>query len=126
MQAREYDKYKQEFLHKNPSKKFFQLNSKFYLNKLLGELNELGSDILATKKKFKGEDAIEPKNEKNFFHDLVKENLLVNLSDANYIKEIMQRRNSADTLDDKIEKRLFALKQKSFAMKHKLGKSNAL
>ena len=126
LQAREYDKYKQEFLHKNPSKKFFQLNSKFYLNKLLGELNELGSDILATKKKFKGEDAIEPKNEKNFFHGLVKENLLGNLSNADYIKEIMQRRNVADSLDNKIEKRLFALKQKSFAMKHKLGKSNAL
>ena len=126
MEAKEYDKYKQDFLNKNPSKKFFHLNSKFYVNKLISELNELGSDILATKKKFKGEDAIEPKNEKKFFHGFVKENLLVNLADEKYIEEIMRRKSVADSLDNKQEKRLFALKQKSLAMRHKVGKSNAI
>ena len=126
MEARELDKYKQRFLNKNQSKKANALNSKFYLNKLLGELNELGSDILATKKKFKGEDAIEPKNEKIFFHGLIKENLLRNLSDENYIEEVMRRKNVADSLDNKVEKRLFALKQKSLAMRHKVRKGNYL
>jgi len=119
MQAREIDVYNQKFLHKNIEKKNFVLNSKFYVNKLLGELNELGSDILATKKKFKGEDAIEPKNEKHFFHGLIKENLLKNLSDENYLEEI-KRRKSVDNSENKGEKRIYALKLRSLAMRHKL------
>ena len=124
MEARELDKYKQKFLHLSTNKKNFVLNSKFYVNKLISELNELGSDILATKKKFKGEDAIEPKNEKQFFHGLIKENLLRNLSDENYIKEVIRRRSVAESLDNKVEKRLFALKQKSLAMRHKVRQGN--
>jgi hypothetical protein len=120
MQAREIDVYKQKFLHKNIEKKNFVLNSKFYVNKLLGELNELGSDILATKKKFKGEDAIEPKNENNFFHGLIKENLLKNLNDEDYIKETKLIKNVANFLENKGEKRLYALKQRSKAMRHKV------
>lgn len=120
MQAREMDVYKQKFLHKNIEKKNFVLNSKFYVNKLLGELNELGSDILATKKKFKGEDAIEPKNEKNFFHGLIKENLLKNLSDKHYIEETMRRKNVANQFENKGEKRVFAMKRRSLAMRHKV------
>ena len=124
MEARELDKYKQKFLHLSTNKKNFVLNSKFYVNKLISELNELGSDILATKKKFKGEDAIEPKNEKQFFHGLIKENLLRNLSDENYIEEVIRRRSVAESLDNKVEKRLFALKQKSLAMRHKVRQGN--
>ena len=120
IEARERDKYNQNFLNKNQSKKNFVLNSKFYVNKLISELNELGSDILATKKKFKGEDAIEPKNEKQFFHGLIKENLLKNLSDENYIEEIIKRKSVAESLNNKAEKRLFALKQRSLAMRHKV------
>ena len=90
------------------------------MNKLISELNELGSDILATKKKFKGEDAIEPKNEKQFFYGLIKENLLKNLSDENYIEEIIKRKSVAESLNNKAEKRLFALKQRSLAMRHKV------
>ena len=120
MQAREMDVYKQKFLHKNIEKQSFILNSKFYLNKLLGELNELGSDILATKKKFKGEDAIEPKNEKHFFHGLIKENLLKNLSDGHYIEEIRRRKNVDNSIENKGEKRVYAMKQRSLAMRHKV------
>ena len=126
IQARQLDKYNQNFLNKNTSKKNFVLNSKFYVNKLISELNELGADILATKKKFKGEDAIEPKNEKQFFHGLIKENLLRNLSDRNYIEEIVLRKNVAESLDDKVERRLFAMKQKSMAMRHKVRNGNYL
>ena len=124
MQARVLDKYKQKFLNLSTNKKNYLLNNKIYVNKLIGELNELGSDILATKKKFKGEDAIEPKNEKQFFHGLIKENLLRNLSDENYIKEVMKRKSVAESLDDKVEKRLFALKQKSLAKRHKVRQGN--
>ena len=124
IQARERDKYNQNFLNKNTSKKNFVLNSKFYINKLISELNELGSDILATKKKFKGEDAIEPKNEKQFFHGLIKENLLRNLSAQNYIEEIVLRKNVAESLDNKVEKRLFTMKQKSLAMRNKVRTGN--
>ena len=106
------------------NKKNFVLNSKFYVNNLISELNELGSDILATKKKYKGEDAIEPKNEKQFFHGLIKENLLRNLSDENYINEVIRRKNVAESLDNKVEKRLFALKQKSLAKRHKVRQGN--
>ena len=124
MQAREMDIYKQKFLHKNIEKQNFILNSKFYLNKLLGELNELGSDILATKKKFKGEDAIEPKNEKHFFHELIKENLLKNLSDEHYIEETRLRKNVANSAENKGEKRVFAMKQRSLAMRRKVRSSD--
>ena len=124
MQAREMDIYKQKFLHKNIEKQNFILNSKFYLNKLLGELNELGSDILATKKKFKGEDAIEPKNEKHFFHELIKENLLNNLSDEHYIEEIKLRKKVANSAENKGEKRVFAMKQRSLAMRRKVRSSD--
>ena len=120
LQAREMDKYNQNFLNKNTNKKTFALNSKFYVNKLIGELNELGADILATKKKFKGEDAIEPKNEKQFFHGLIKENLLKNLSNDNYFEEIVLRKNVTESLDDKVQKRIFALKLKNRAIRHKL------
>ena len=120
MQARELDLYKQKFLHKNQDKKNFVLNSKFFINKLLGELNELGSDILATKKKFKGEDAIEPKNENNFFHGLIRENLLKNLSDEDYIQETMRMKNVENSLENKGEKRIYALKQRSKAIRHKV------
>lgn len=120
MQARELDLYKQKFLHKNQDKKNFVLNSKFFINKILGELNELGSDILATKKKFKGEDAIEPKNENNFFHGLIRENLLKNLSDEDYIQETMRMKNVANSLENKGEKRIYALKQRSKAIRHKV------
>ena len=120
MQARELDLYKQKFLHKNQDKKNFVLNSKFFINKLFGELNELGSDILATKKKFKGEDAIEPKNENNFFHGLIRENLLKNLSDEDYIQETMRMKNVENSLENKGEKRIYALKQRSKAIRHKV------
>lgn len=123
-QAREIDEYNQNFLHKNQSKKNFELNSKFYVNKLIGELNELGQDILATKKKYKGEDAIEPKNEKHFFHELIQENQLKYLSDDNYFEEVMRRKNIAGSLDNRAERRLFLLKQKSLAKRHKLGKND--
>jgi hypothetical protein len=124
IEARELDKYKQKFLNLSTNKKNFVLNSKFYVNNLISELNELGSDILATKKKYKGEDAIEPKNEKQFFHGLIKENLLRNLSDENYIDEVIRRKNVAESLDNKVEKRLFALKQKSLAKRHKVRQGN--
>ena len=124
LEAKELDKYKQKFLHLSETKKNFVLNSKFYVNKLISELNELGSDILATKKKFKGEDAIEPKNEKQFFHGLIKENLLRNLSNENYIEEVVRRKYVAESLDNKAEKRLFALKQKSLAKRHKVRQGN--
>ena len=120
MYAREMDVYKQNFLNKNTDKKNFVLNTKFYLNKLLGELNELGSDILATKKKFKGEDAIEPKNKNHFIHGLIKENELKNLSDEHYIEEIKRRKNVSNSVDNKPEKRIFALKQRSLAMRLKV------
>ena len=120
MQARELDLYNQKFLHKNQDKKNFVLNSKFFINKLFGELNELGSDILATKKKFKGEDAIEPKNENNFFHGLIRENLLKNLSDDDYIQETMRMKNVENSLENKGEKRIYALKQRSKAIRHKV------
>ena len=125
-EAKDFDKYKQNFLNKNPSKKFFRLNNKFYVKKLITQLNELGSDILSTKKKFKGEDAIEPKNEKKFCIGLVKENLLINLADEDYIEEFMRRKRVADSFDNKQEKRLFALKHKSLAMRHKTWKSNVI
>ena len=124
MEARELDKFNQKFLNLTTNKKNFVLNSKFYVNKLVNELNELGSDILATKKKYKGEDAIEPKNEKQFFHGLIQENLLKNLSDGNYMEEVMRRKNVAESLDNKVEKRLFALKQKNFALRQKVRKGN--
>ena len=126
MEAGIRDRYKQIFLNKTESKKAFALNSKYYLNKLIGELNNLGSDILATKKKFKGEDAIEPKNEKLFFHGLIRENMLRNLSDKNYFEEVMRRKNVDESMDSKVEKRLFTLKQRSVAMRQKVRQGNCL
>ena len=120
MQARIMDVYKQNFLNKNTDKKNYLLNNKIYVNKLLGELNELGSDILATKKKFKGEDAIEPKNKKHFIHGLIKENELKNLSDEHYIEEIRRRKNVSNSVDNKSERRIFALRQRSLAMRLKV------
>ena len=40
------------------------------------------------------------------------------------MEEVMRRKNVAESLDNKVEKRLFALKQKNFALRQKVRKGN--
>ena len=118
-QAMEQDKQQQNFLNKNENSKNIILNSRFFIKKLQNELGVLGANILATKKKYKGQNAIEPKNEMEFLHKLIKENTLNNLNDEQYYEGI-KRRNAADSLSNRIKKRLLSLQQKSLSIKNKI------
>ena len=123
-QAMEIDKKKQHFLNKNENSKYIILNSRIFIKKLQNELGVLGANILATKKKFKGESAIEPNNEVEFLHKLIKENMLNNLSSDDYLKEVMKRKNISESMSNKIKKRLLSLQQKSLSIKNKVRENN--
>ena len=86
------DKKIEEFLHKNQETKDFILNNNNYIKKLNKEFSILGADILSTKKKYKGRNAIEPEKDASFFHKLIKEKMLNNLNDDDYIKEVVKRK----------------------------------
>ena len=123
-QAMEIDKKKQHFLNKNENSKYIILNSRIFIKKLQNELGVLGANILATKKKFKGESAIEPNNEVEFLHKLIKENMLNNLSSDDYLKEVMKRKNISESMSNKIKKRLLSLQQKSLSIKNKVREND--
>ena len=123
-QAMEIDKKKQHFLNKNENSKYKILNSRILIKKLQNELGVLGANILATKKKFKGESAIEPNNEVEFLHKLIKENMLNNLSSDDYLKEVMKRKNISESMSNKIKKRLLSLQQKSLSIKNKVREND--
>ena len=125
MQIMAQDKSKDHFLNKNHNSKNLILNNRYYLKKLKKEFNILGADILATKKKYKGVNAIEPSNDVIFLHKLIKENMLNNLSNDEYLDEVI-RRKSIESLSNKIKKRLLYLQQKSLSIKNKIRESDYL
>ena len=112
----------QHFLNKNENSRNIILNSRFFIKRLQKELGILGSNILATKKKYKGESAIEPNNELDFLHKLIKENKTNNLSDEQYLSEIIKRTN--ESMSNKIKKRLLSLQQKSLSIKNKIREND--
>ena len=116
------DKIQQHFLNKNESSRNIILNSRFFIKRLKNELGILGANILATKKKYKGESAIEPNNELDFLHKLIKENKTNNLSDEQYLGEIIKRTN--ESMSNKIKKRLLSLQQKSLSIKNKIREND--
>ena len=118
-QAMEQDKQQQNFLNKNENSQNIILNSRFFIKRLQNELGVLGENILATKKKYKGESAIEPKNEIEYLHKLIKENTINSLNDEHYY-EVIKRRNVVDSLSNRIKKRLVSLQQKSLSIKNKI------
>ena len=117
-EAMRQDKMQQHFLNKNKNSRNIILNSRFFIKRLQNELGILGANILATKKKYKGESAIEPNNELDFLHKLIKENKTNNLSDEHYLGEIIKRTN--ESMSNKIKKRLLSLQQKSLSIKNKI------
>ena len=123
-EAMEQDKMKQNFLNKNENSQNIILNSRFFIKKLQNELGILGANILATKKKYKGERAIEPNNEIEFLHKLIKENMFNNLNSDDFLNEIMKRKNVYDSMSNKIKKRLLSLQQKSLSKKNKLREND--
>ena len=120
----ELDKKKQRFLNKNENSKNIILNSRFFIKRLQNELGVLGTNILATKKKYKGESAIEPNNEVEFLHKLIKENMLNNLNSDDYLNEVMKRKNISESMSNKIKKRLLSLQQKSLSIKNKIREND--
>ena len=120
----EQDKKERCFLNKNENSKNIILNSRFFIKRLQNELGVLGANILATKKKYKGESAIEPKNEVEFLHKLIKENMINNLNSDDYLNEIMKRKNISDSMSNKIKKRLLSLQQKSLSIKNKVREND--
>ena len=98
------DKMQQHFLNKNENSRNIILNSRFYIKRLRNELGILGANILPTKKKYKGKKAIEPNNEQDFLHKLIKENTINNLSDEQYLGEIIKRINVNESMSNKIKK----------------------
>jgi len=114
------DKMQQHFLNKNENSRNIILNSRFFIKRLQNELGILWANILATKKKYKGEKAIEPNNELDFLHKLIKENTINNLSDEQYLGEIIKRANVNESMSNKIKKRLLSLQQKSLYIKNKI------
>ena len=121
-EAMRQDKMQQHFLNKNENSRNIILNSRFFIKRLQKELGILGSNILATKKKYKGESAIEPNNELDFLHKLIKENKTNNLSDEQYLSEIIKRTN--ESMSNKIKKRLLSLQQKSLSIKNKIREND--
>ena len=120
----EQDKKHQFILNKKQDTKNLILNSRFFIKKLQKELGVLGSDILAAKKKYKGEEAIEPNNEVIFLHKLIKENMLKNLNDEEYLDEAIRRKNISQSMSNKIKKRLLGLQQKSLSIKNKIREND--
>ena len=123
-EAMEQDKMKQNFLNKNENSQNIILNSRFFIKKLQNELGILGANILATKKKYKGERAIEPNNEIEFLHKLIKENMFNYFNSDDFLNEIMKRKNVYDSMSNKIKKRLLSLQQKSLSKKNKLREND--
>lgn len=123
-QAMEQEKNKEHFLNKNENSKNIILNSRFLIKKLGKELSILGANILATKKKYKGNNAIEPNNEVKFLHKLIKENMLSNLNDDQYFEEVIKRKNLNESMSSKIKKRILSLQQKSLSIKNKIRESD--
>ena len=123
-EAMEQDKKHQFILNKKQDTKNLILNSRFFIKKLQKELGVLGSDILAAKKKYKGEEAIEPNNEVIFLHKLIKENMLKNLNDEEYLDEAIRRKNISQSMSNKIKKRLLGLQQKSLSIKNKIREND--
>ena len=123
-EAMEQDKKERCFLNKNENSQNIILNSRFFIKRLQNELGVLGANILATKKKYKGESAIEPKNEVEFLHKLIKENMMNNLNSDDYLNEIMKRKNISDSMSNKIKKRLLRLQQKSLSIKNKIREND--
>lgn len=123
-QAMEQDKKHQFILNKKQDTKNLILNSRFFIKKLQKELGVLGADILAAKKKYKGEEAIEPNNEIIFLHKLIKENMLKNLNDEEYLGEAIKRKNISESMSNKIKKRLLSLQQKSLSIKNKIREND--
>jgi len=121
-EAMRQDKMQQHFLNKNENSRNIILNSRFFIKRLQKELGILGANILATKKKYKGESAIEPNNELDFLHKLIKENKTNNLSDEQYLSEIIKRTN--ESMSNKIKKRLLSLQQKSLSIKNKIREND--
>ena len=115
------EKKEQHFLNKKENSKNIILNSRFFIKKLQNELSILGANILATKKKYKGERAIEPNNEIKFLHKLIKENSL-KINDEGYLGKILKRRN--ESMSNRIKKRLLSLQQRSLSIKNKLRESD--
>lgn len=111
------------FLNKNQDTKNFILNSKYHAKKLNKEFSKLGGDILSTKKKYKGLNAIEPESDAMFFHKLIKEKMLNNLNDDDYIKEVSKGKN-IESMSNKIKKRLLFLQQKSQSIKNRIKESD--
>ena len=116
------DKKMENFLNKNQDTKNFILNSNYHIKKLNKEFSKLGADILSTKKKYKGLNAIEPESDIMFLHKLIKEKMLNNLNDDDYIKEVVKRKN-IESMSNKIKKRLLLLQQKSQSIKNKIKES---
>jgi hypothetical protein len=116
------DKKMENFLNKNQDTKNFILNSNYHIKKLNKEFSKLGADILSTKKKYKGLNAIEPESGIMFLHKLIKEKKLNNLNDDDYIKEVVKRKN-IESMSNKIKKRLLLLQQKSQSIKNKIKES---
>ena len=113
------DKKQQHFLNKNEDSKNIILNSRYFIKKLQNELGILGANILSTKKKYKGESAIEPNNETKFLYKLIKENSIKNLKDEDYLNEITKRNNANEFMTNKIKKRLLSLQKKSLSIRNK-------
>ena len=118
------DKKQQHFLNKYEDSKNIILNSRFLIKKLQNELGILGANILATKKKYKGESAIQPHNEIQFLQKLIKENSIKNLNDEEYLDEITRRKNINEFMTNKIKKRLLRLQQKSLSIRNRPRESD--
>ena len=117
------DKKNQNFLNKNQDTKYLIFNNNYHIKKLNKEFSELGADILSTKKKYKGLNAIEPESDAMFFHKLIIEKMMNKLNDDEYLKEVSKIKN-IESMSNKIKKRMLILQQKSRSIKNKIKESD--
>ena len=117
------DKKNQNFLNKSQDTKYLIFNNNYHIKKLNKEFSKLGADILSTKKKYKGLNAIEPESDAMFFHKLIIEKMMNKLNDDEYLKEVSKIKN-IESMSNKIKKRMLILQQKSRSIKNKIKESD--
>ena len=116
-------KIERRILGKDLKGKYDDFNEKQALQKLQDGFKEIGKNILNIKKKYKGDSAIIPKNEVEFIHRLIKENMWDDHKEDenldNYITKSTMNNRYLKSSKKKIEGRLAFLHKKSVNEKNK-------
>ena len=93
-------------------------NNKLLIKRLLREFSILGKNILTVRKKYKGEDAIMPKNEVIFMNKLLKENTIDNIGDDNLFYET-KRNKIVEMMSDKNKEKILKQHHRSQSVRYR-------